>query len=239
MKETIIILHGWGLDGKKFSSLADEFFKLGYRVFSPDMPGFGGEKSPQRPFALTDYADFLLNFYKKNKLSKAIIVGHSFGGRVALKFDELYPKYVTSLILTGTPGFTPVAKKKLILAITVAKIFKLIFKIPPLSFFEGPVRIWYYYVVGAKEYYRAEGVMRETFKNIVREELVPSMRAVRCPTLLIWGGNDIIVPVSIANKMQGEIRNSKLLVVENVDHGLPFREPQRFAADVRNFLKSI
>ncbi len=239
MKETIIILHGWGLDGKRFSSLADEFFKLGYRVFSPDMPGFGDEKSPQRPFALTDYADFLLNFYKKNKLFKAIIVGHSFGGRVALKFSQLYPSFVKALILTGAPGFTPIAKKKLTLFIALAKIGGVFFHIPPFNLFADAVRRWYYYFVGARDYFRAEGAMRETFKNIVREELVSSMRAVGCPTLLIWGRDDIIIPISIAEKMHGEIRNSKLLIVEDVDHGLPFREPQRFAADVRNFLKSI
>lgn len=239
MKETIIILHGWGLGGSRFSGLAREFSRLGYQVFNPDLPGFGKEKIPDRPLTLTDYADFLSDYYEKNGLSKAILVGHSFGGRVALKFNEIYPKRVSAIILSGAPGYTPVSKKKLVVVIALAKIFGLIFKIPPFSFFEGPVRLWYYYVVGAKEYFRAEGSMRETFKNVVREELVSSMRAVRCPTLLIWGRNDIIVPFSIAEKMQNEILRSKLIIVDGVDHGLPFREPRRFAADVQKFLKSL
>lgn len=239
MKETIIILHGWGLTGDRFNDLAIELSKLGYEVLNPDLPGFGKEKAPERPLTLTDYADNLLDYYKKSGISKAVLVGHSFGGRVALKFDELYPAYVAAIVLSGTPGFTPVSKKRLVTFVVLAKIFKIIFKIPPFSFFEGPVRAWYYYVVGAKEFLRAEGPMRQTFKNVVQEDLVIPMRAVKCPTILIWGNEDIIVPVPIAERMLNEIKGSKLRVIDGIDHGLPFRRPDLFAAAVRNFLNSI
>lgn len=239
MKETIVILHGWGLTGDRFAGLAREFSKLGYRVFSPDLPGFGQEKIPPRPFSLTDYAEFLFNFCKKNQVFRAILVGHSFGGRIALKFNELYPEHVAALVLSGTPGFTPVSREKLAVVIALAKIFGLVFKIPPFSFFEGPVRLWYYYVVGAKEFLRAEGTMRQTFKNIVREELVSSMRAVRCPTVLIWGRQDIIIPLAIAERMLGQIKNSKLKVVDGTDHGLPFRQPKKFVQVADEFLRTI
>lgn len=239
MKETIIILHGWGLGGSKFSGLASEFSKLGYQVFNPDLPGFGRAKAPERPFTLTDYAGFLLNFYKKNGLSKAILVGHSFGGRVALKFSQLYPAFVKCLVLTGAPGFTPIARKKLLLFIVLAKIAGVFFLMPPFNLIASSVRKWYYYFVGARDYFRAEGPMRQTFKNIVREELVSAMQAVSQPCLLVWGEKDFIIPVKIAQKMLGVIRNSKLIVVSGADHGLPFRQPEIFAQKIRPFLNSV
>src|SRR3989344_4387117 len=150
---------------------------------------------PERPLMLTDYALFLDEYLKKNHIVQPIFIGHSFGGRVSLKYNELYPNRVRVLILSGTPGFTPIPKKKLILFIFLAKIGKLLFSIPPLSLVQDAVRRWYYYVVGAKEFFRAEGTMRETFKQIVKEDLVAAMEAVDVRTILLWGEYDIIVPV--------------------------------------------
>ena len=133
-----------------------------------DLPGFGASKMPEHPLTLSDYARFLDEYLKMNQIVQPILIGHSFGGRVSLKYNELYPKHTRALILSGTPGFTPIPKKKLLFFITLAKIGGFLFSIPPLSLVQDTVRRWYYYVVGAKEFFRAEGAMRETFKRIVR-----------------------------------------------------------------------
>ena len=237
MKSPVVILHGWGLSGKTFFPLVETLKKQGYRVYAPDLPGFGETKMPERPLMLTDYALFLDEYLKKNHIVQPIFIGHSFGGRVSLKYNELYPNRVRVLILSGTPGFTPIPKKKLILFIFLAKIGKLLFSIPPLSLVQDAVRKWYYYVVGAKEFFRAEGTMRETFKQIVKEDLVPAMEAVDVRTILLWGEYDIIVPVSIAERMHQVIAGSELIVIPEADHGVPFKQPEVFASYVERFLK--
>jgi pimeloyl-ACP methyl ester carboxylesterase len=239
MNNPVVILHGWGLSSKVFTPLITELQKKHILVYAPDLPGFGDSVSPDISLHLADYVEFLNKYCKKNNIKNPVIIGHSFGGRVALRFLERYPDSVHALVLTGTPGFTPVPKKHLVLFIAIAKIGKLFFFIPLFHFFQDRARRWYYYLVGARDYYRAKGVMRDTFKNIVREELVTSMRDVRIPTLLVWGERDIITPLWIAKKMKTIIHNSKLVVIPNAGHGVSYKNPKEFVSSIYDFLLSL
>jgi pimeloyl-ACP methyl ester carboxylesterase len=149
------------------------------------------------------------------------------------------PSTLKGLVLTGTPGFTPVARKKLTLFILLAKIGKFVFSIWPLSVMQEKIRSWYYYLVGAREFYRAQGVMRDTFKLVVQEELLTSMQAVRVPTLLVWGALDQITPVWIAQKMQSEMKDSELVVIKEKDHGVPFKDAELFVSHIEVFLRNL
>ncbi len=227
-KHPVVVLHGWGLSAARFDGLKKELKKEGFTVHIPDFPGFGDSAMPSKPLHLTDYAIFLDEYLKTQKLKEPIIIGHSFGGRVALVHEKLYPGKIFALVLTGTPGFTPVAKRKLMLFIAIAKAGKLVLSLPILNLVQEKIRRWYYYFVGAREYFRAEGSMRETFKNVVRQDLAESMESVHVPTLLLWGENDIITPVWIAQKMKTRIPGATLTVIPDVDHGVPYKEPQKF-----------
>jgi len=235
----IIILHGWGLSGAKFFPLAKELEQQSYQVFSPDLPGFGKAAIPSRPLRLGDYADFLQTYLEKRKLTSVVVIGHSFGGRVALKFQELYPKSVRALILSGTPGFVPVNKLKLLLAIVTAKLGKICFNLPLLNRYQEKARLSFYQLVGAKDYLRAEDTMRQTFKNIVREPLDNSMKAVRSPVLLLWGAEDKIIPLRIAERMFTTIPQAKITVIPRTGHNLVYREPALFAQEVKRFIENI
>ncbi|MBI3956347.1 alpha/beta hydrolase [Candidatus Gottesmanbacteria bacterium] len=237
-RSAVVILHGWGLSGETFTPLGGELKKCGYRVWAPDMPGFGDARRPEKPMSLTDYVKFLDEYLEKNRIERPVFIGHSFGGRVSLKYHELHPNSVRALILSGTPGFTPIPKKKLLLFIALAKIGGFLFSIPPFHLFQDAVRRWYYYVVGAREFFRAQGAMRETFKQIVKEDLVAAMEAVDIPTLLLWGEYDIIVPVSIAERMHQVIAGSELIVIPEADHGVPFKQPEVFISYVLRFMKT-
>lgn len=235
----IVILHGWGLSGSSYLPLRQEFSKLGYRMYTPDLPGFGQTDIPKYPLSLRDYAQFLYEYLNDQRIDPPILIGHSFGGRVALKYNELYPNRVRALILSGTPGFTPIPKKKLALFIVLAKIGGFLFQLPPLSLFQDQVRRWYYYVVGAKEFFRAEGSMRQTFKNIVEEDLVTSMEQVNVPCLLLWAERDVIVPPSIAERMHRVIAGSALVIIPDADHGVPYKQPSEFTLYVKRFLDAV
>lgn len=232
MNAPIVILHGWGLSAKTFAPLAAELRRQHFQVFSPDLPGFGESVIPDRALNLEDYVTFLEMYFKKNHIEKPILIGHSFGGRVALKYQYQYPDSIHSLILTGTPGFTPIAKKKLAVFVAIAKIGKIFFNFPS-------VRNWYYYVVGAREYARAQGAMKETFKNVVSENLLDYMSSVRVPTLLVWGEQDIITPVWIAQKMKNVIHDAHVVIIPNADHGVAYKQPKEFFAAIYDFLLTL
>ena len=238
-KPTIVILHGWNLSGERFLPLTNEFKKLGYKVFAPDLPGFGEEKAPETPWHIKDYADFLQGYFRKKHIKNPILVGHSFGGRVSLKYQQLYPKNVRAIILSGTPGFSPVPKKKMFIFFVLSKIGKIIFSIPPLTLLSDVARRYLYYVAGTKEFFHAEGSMRQTFKHIVTDDLVSSMESMQAPCLLLWGEYDVIVPVSIAKRMQEVIPSATLKVIPEADHGVPFKQPDIFSSYVEGFLKTL
>lgn len=235
----IVILHGWNLSGSRFTDLAVTLRQKGYRVFTPDLPGFGEEEAPKRAWHVVDYAEFVKRYLDRHGIRKPIFIGHSFGGRVTLKFAELYPSNVSAIILSGTPGFSPVPKRKLLLFMTLAKIGGFVFSIPPLTLLSDWARRWLYYVAGAREFLRAEGPMRQTFKNIVQDNLVSSMESIRVPCFLLWGEYDVIVPVPIAYQMQTVIPTAKLKIIPEVDHGVPFKEPDIFAGYAIQFLHSL
>jgi pimeloyl-ACP methyl ester carboxylesterase len=81
--------------------------------------------------------------------------------------------------------------------------------------------------------------MRETFKHIVQEDLVSSMKAVVVPCALVWGSEDRITPVWIAHRMKEEIAHSHLIIIPDADHGVSFKQPQRFLHAIKSFLKTI
>lgn len=238
-KPTIVILHGWNLSGERFIPLAEELRKLGFKVFTPDLPGFGKEGAPTTPWHIGQYAEFIHTYFRKNKINRPVVIGHSFGGRAALTYANQYPRNVSALVLSGTPGFSPVPKKKFFFFLILSKIGRVIFAIPPLNLFSDLARRWLYYASGAREFFRAEGSMRQTFKNVVADDLVASMESLQIPCLLLWGEYDVIVPVAIAQRMQEVIPRATLKVIPEADHGVPFKQARVFAQYAGTFLKNV
>lgn len=233
----VVILHGWNLSKATFFPLTDAFTKAGFRVHSLDFPGFGKEKAPDRPWHIVDYAEFLKRYFDTHHMRKAVVVGHSFGGRVALKFVQLYPSFVSHVVLSGTPGFSPVLKRKMLFFFIMAKIGAVIFSIPPLSLFKEWARRFLYDASGSREFFKAEGSMRQTFKNIVVDDLLLPMQSVTVPCLLLWGEFDVMVPLSIMHRMAEVMPTAKINVIPEADHGVPFKQPQVFVSYVQAFLK--
>lgn len=121
----------------------------------------------------------------------------------------------------------------------LAKIGKIFFSLPPLSYFQEAVRNWYYYIIGAREFFRAKGAMRDTFKYVVQENLTHAMESLSVPSLLIWGEYDIIVPVSIAHRMEHLIPDTNLIILPESDHGVPYKRSGEFASYAHRFIRSL
>ncbi|KKR02941.1 MAG: Hydrolase, alpha/beta domain protein [Microgenomates group bacterium GW2011_GWC1_39_12] len=237
--KTIILLHGWGRAKNARTAYHDtivEFEKKGYTVYAPDMPGFGEAAIPTHPLTLHDYSEFLRSFIKEKNIKTPILIGHSFGGRVVIKYVSSENTDAKAIILCGTPGYRPVKQTKWVVFVGISKIGKLIFSLPGLSKIADKIRGWFYYIIGARDFYRAEGAMRQTFKNIVGEPLIKYMKSIRVPTLLLWGEEDIIVPVRIANKMKETIPNAKLIILPHGKHSVIIDDPKNFVKEVCLFL---
>lgn len=238
-KLPIVILHGWNLSREKYKNLSALLFKKGFSVYSPDLPGFGKSEIPKKVFTLSDYVAFVEQYMKRNKIKRAIILGHSFGGRVAIKLAAANPQKIASLILTGVPGFLPASRAKIAFFLFLSKIGKKLFGLPGLTLFEESARRILYKFARASDYQRTEGIMREAFKSIIKEDLILSMKQIACPALLIWGEKDGIVSEKIGKKMAKLVKLSKLVIIPNTRHGLPWTHPDIFVAEVEKFLANL
>ena len=237
MKRPLVILHGWNLSAAKFMPLSRELKKLGYRIYVPDLPGFGQNPMVGKSLNLVDYAIFVERYLKQNKLTKAVIIGHSFGGRVAVKMAAAKNGNLAALVLTGTPGFLPVPKIKVLFFMFLAKIGGLFFSLPIINRLDSVMKKILYKTAGASDFYHTKENMRQTFKNIVREELSLCLKKINIPTLLLWGRDDGIVPLSVASKMLKTISSAELQIIDEARHGVPWTRPEEFSLRVDRFLK--
>ncbi len=203
-------------------------------MWAPDFPGFGVQKLPKKPYQLLDYALFLQQYIIKHEIHSPGLIGHSFGGRVALKYDSLFPKSTSWIVLSGTPGFRSSTFKARI-AIVIAKLGKIFFTVPLISTFKNSITESYYAFVSSREYSRAEGTMKETFKQIVSESLLPYMKSLSVPCLLLWGERDRMVPIRIAFKMHEIIPGSTLSIIPSTDHSVPYVNPEEFVRRMMEF----
>lgn len=232
MKQTIVILHGWGLSGEKYSSIRDIFEKENFTVLSPDFPGFGTTSLIKATMNMDDYVDFLKKYLKDNTRGPVVLIGHSFGGRVAAKFCALKSNQVSALVLTGAPLIRkPLSFRKKI----IQRIVKNAKKLVP-AFLEEVVRKNTYRFLGEWDYYKA-GKLKETLKNVLSEDIFPNLSKIHVPTLLLWGEKDTFVSVEIGKEIAKNIQNAQLEIVEGGTHKLPYESPSLFAKKVLAFLR--
>jgi len=232
-KFKILILHGWGSSEKRWSKVKEIMTREGIDVFIPDLPGFGENPPPKEPWSIDDYVEWVKN-YSKN-FAPFFLLGHSFGGRIAIKFALRHPEKLNGLILVGTAG---IKHKKTSFELFLSRLARIGNKFSFLPFFGFFRKIFYRFIVRKTDYLKTEGVLKETFKKIVAEDLTPLLSQVQIPTLIIWGRNDKITPLEDAYLMKEKIKNSRLKVLENVGHAPYLEAPEKLAEAISNFLKS-
>ena len=230
----ILILHSWNQyanDVSRYDPLVNELKQRGYTVYIPELPGFYSAGLPDKVLTRDDYVEFIENYLKKNGLKKIIFIGHSFGGTIGIKLAHKNPSLFQALILTGAPGYPPVPKLLVLIYMIIAKVGNRVFSLPLLSLIREIPRKLLYKSVGATDYPKAQGVMREILKNVTTENLEPFMKDLRVPTILLWGKGDNIAPLGIGKKMHTTIPNSKLITL-NGRHGIPFTHAKEFVDSV-------
>lgn len=234
--QDILLLHGWGGSIKSLEPLAQALSARGFRTINIEWPGAGSSALPPQPLKLADYAELLKKIITKLDLTDPIALGHSFGGKVLLKASLLHPHLFSKLIIVNASGIKPKNsfKKKVFKGISKgASTFE---KIPGVSKISGGLRHAYYkFLVRELDYYKA-GPMRETFKNIIAEDLDNDLDNIKTPTLLIWGKEDKITPLWMGEKMHSLIAGSELKVVEGKGHGLPLIAAEQVSELVSDYL---
>lgn len=233
LKNEIVILHGWGLRGQNYKVLANFLENEGSKVYLLDLPGFGSEPLVNNNMILDDYVIFLKKFLDKNKIKKPILIGHSFGGRVAIKYLWRYKNAAKALVLTGVPIIRHVTIKRKI-AYFVAVLGGFVFSVFPKET-KIFMRKVLYSLIGEWDYYKA-GPLKLVFKNIIGEELTTFVKNISIPVLLVWGKEDMVVPATDVLQIKKFIPHAKTVIVAGEDHKLPYISPKEFIKAIKSVL---
>ena len=196
----ILLLHGWGQNIEMMKFLGDNFAD-NHRITILDFPGFGESDEPLSPWTIKDYSLLIEKLVKELDVKKPVVMGHSFGGRVAIYYSSNNP--IEKLVLFGSPCIRK--DKELPLSV---KILKGIKKLPGMDKLGEYMKQY----IGSRDYKAASPIMRQTLVNVVNEDLTPYAMQIEEPTLLIWGQDDTEAPVSDAKELE-QIMNDAALIV--------------------------
>lgn len=242
------MIHGWG--GSKASleglNLAIRKLDKEAKITNIELPGFGSTKL-EKIFTIDDYMDFVVGEIDLHldKGSELILVGHSFGGNLLMRILSSGKYADSKLVLINSSGLNPgrSAKRMIFKLITLPyQPVKYLLHSLKMDRLEEFVRkIFYKYVVGARDYQKASTnpLLKETFNNVVSDYIADSqIQKIQQKTLVLWAADDKDTPHWIGQKLHDLVPNSELVTIENTTHGLPLHQPELVAQIIYDFVEN-
>lgn len=204
----VIVLHGWGRSGKEWMSSAKELAMWsGRAVYVVDLPGFGGSGIP-RVATIEEYSEKVAEFCAYLGLTKVILIGHSLGGRIGIVLGAKRSELIERLILIDPAGVKPGSIKRILLR-SVANMVRWV----PANLRE--------LVVGKMmdEDYRNNPTLVSLYRAVVGgQDLRIYLPRIKCLTVVVWGENDPILPLSQTKLYKQLIPETKIRVVWGAGH---------------------
>lgn len=237
--DPVLVLHGWGKGADSWIGFGRFLAAKRYRVLVPDMPGFGKSQVPGKPWVVADYLKFVENFVLEMKLRDVSMIGHSFGGGLAALYAAHNPAMVKKLVLVDA---AVIRKERLNSRQRFAKVLaagKGFFLRLPLS---KKIHPWaeklVYRIAGTHDYEKTSGVMRQTFKNILADDLSGTVNFLKMPVLIIWGSADRSTPVQDAHQLKYKIPGAILEIIDNCGHNPHLTHPAELCRMASSFLEA-
>lgn len=222
-KKSILILPGWGETRNTFYYMIS-FLKNYFTIYIVDYPGFGNSPFPNKDLTVYDYSNLIYELINELALDDPILIGHSFGGRIITTLIGYYKYNFSNIILMNSAGIKP---KKTLSKRLKTYYYKFLQKLG--NIFPEKLKIkWKNYLFNkfaSNDYKDLNDNMKNTFKNIVNEDLTPYLKNIKTKTLLIWGDKDEATPIKDAYQMNKLIPNSELIVLKGATHFSYLEQP--------------
>lgn len=237
-----VILQGWGTDMSIYDSVASAINDR-YRVVQLDLPGFGDSDEPPKAWSVDEFCDFFCRFMHEIKVGKAVLIGHSYGGRMAIKMAARsdrgdLPFEISKIMLIDSAGVMPERSASQNFKVRRFKAIKRFLTCKPVhSLFPEVIDYWLS-KQGSEDYKKASPVMKACLVKAVNEDLKDIMPSVKQETLLVWGSRDPDTPVSDAHIMEELMPNAALVVLEGAGHYSFLEQPLVFRSIIRSFLEA-
>jgi pimeloyl-ACP methyl ester carboxylesterase len=218
----VLALPGWTRTHRDFDGVLD-----GLDAIALDLPGFGAAPPPPQAWSTAEYAEYVVPVLD-DLAPGAVLLGHSFGGRLAVHLAATHPEKVGAMVLSGVPLVASPGTRR---------------RRSPLAFRVGrslhrrgligearmeALRQRY----GSSDYRAATGVMRDVLVKAVNETYEASLAAFPGPIELVWGVDDDQVPLATAEAAAAVCADATLTRCSGVGHFVPLRAPDALKAAV-------
>jgi len=237
---TVILLHGlggsWRAWQQNIAPLAEKF-----HVIAPDQIGFGKSDKPLVNYRIRTYVDFLDQFCKQLNIDRATLVGNSMGGWIAVLFTTTFPDRVDKLVLEDAAGYPPpntvdprtfyglnpttrAGMKALVAKVFYSKLFQT----------DAAIDAAIANRLAAGDGYTINSIT----ESIIRGEdfLDDQVKTIKRPTLIVWGREDGLTPLTDGERFKQEIAGSKLVVIDECGHVPNLEKAAEFNAALMKFL---
>jgi pimeloyl-ACP methyl ester carboxylesterase len=228
----VLVLHGWGASIEAVYPIVTGLAPVA-TVYALDLPGFGQSEPPPEPWGVAEYQTFVAAFMDQLEIEHPTIVGHSNGGRIAIRMAATEPARAGRLVLVDSAGIRPKRTMRYYRRVGMAKLGK--YAARYLGAAGERLRA---HIVGrvASSDYAAAGEMRPTLVRLVNSDLREHLPHISVPTLLVWGADDTDTPLADGQLMEKLIPDAGLVVLEGAGHYSYLDQSARFARIVTHFI---
>lgn len=228
----LFILHGWAVDQlnqQKWLPLITALEKQQIKCTFLPIPGLSAPL--EEVWQLDDFVKWLDLQLAGEK--EVVLLGHSFGGQVAIRYVSLHPGKVTKLILVDSAGIRDHSLK----ATLKRKVFWLMAKMGKVCFNFALARKILYKVARERDYLNSPPLLKRTMSLVLDAEITSDLHKIDCPTLLIWGREDTATPLKNAYLKAKLIPQNRLKIIDGARHSPQFTHVQQVAEFVAEFVR--
>ncbi len=225
MKPVLVCLHGWGGSKESFTELRAALAGTNLEILTPDLPGFGDEPDPPKPWTVEDYTAWTDAWVRAHVSAEQLrdgifLLAHSHGGRIAITLAARQAFPIRHLLLCAAAGIRRPRHFKRIIGLTLAKAGKTLLSIPGIRRLQPLGKKFLYRLVRVHDYEQANPVMRQTLINVTAEDLRGLLPKIAVPTDLFWGERDGMTPLADGKLMHERIPGSTLHTYPETRHGV-------------------
>lgn len=227
----IVLLHGWAISAAPYHEVLN-LLAQHHSVIAPDLPSFARSPYPNLIPDYESYAKILLSFLDALNLQQVHLVGHSWGGGIAIALSALAPDRVKSVILVDSTGIPTVSIPELIPRRAIEMTAQLLLPRLRLKLIDIP-RIFSYNLL-----FNTGNVVQALLLSL-RVDLKHLLPKIKAPCLLLWSEKDLTEPMSVAHEMAEIIPDSRLVTVEEGWHEWGLWYPEKFTSLMLDFIHQV
>jgi pimeloyl-ACP methyl ester carboxylesterase len=232
----LVLVHGLGGKAENWAPLIPSLMRHGYRVDAIDLLGYGRSDHPDVDYSIALQADVLRQFLDSQHFARPDLAGWSMGGWVVLKFALDHPERVRRVVVYDSAGiyFKPAFDPALFHPQTVEQAQQFLAILTPQA-----SRIPSFVARDLIRSTRREAwVVDRSMKSMQTgaDLLDGKLQAIQAPVLIVWGKQDVLVPLSCGEEMHREMPQSTLAIYDGCGHLAPAECADRVLPETLHFL---